>query len=376
MECKIVRDLMQLYIEDLCSEESKKKVDTHTCECAECKEYLEKISREYEKEKLIDNDRKAKKENAELIDDVKIERELNPFKKLKRKLWFRCIIDVFAIIFAFISIIVVVNLFIWGFDKIDVYRDEVKIKRAVQALVNGDEDNFLEALNFNAFDKEHGRNAWIEDCRLSMNAFYENYIVGQNVKVKIDSEKYFYLDNEEWFHTCTVQVGENGFEMYFGQYTLDGLDLLYVNCTDGNLDVDTYFDVICQNKEPYEYLIKRMASIDENANYDQMPKIFNLGVENNIDDKILKEKIWHNLCELWDEGISLDASNYLDIYYNEKLHDACGVMLLEFSDSNNLKYMVKQEVLLKTLTPTEKQTEVIGAEYSEEMKTKLEGIFH
>lgn len=41
--CEVIRDLLPLYIDDVCSEESKKIVDGHVEECGECRAYFEKM---------------------------------------------------------------------------------------------------------------------------------------------------------------------------------------------------------------------------------------------------------------------------------------------------------------------------------------------
>ncbi len=42
-ECGIIRDLLPLYVDDICSEKSREIVDEHLQECAECSEMLEKL---------------------------------------------------------------------------------------------------------------------------------------------------------------------------------------------------------------------------------------------------------------------------------------------------------------------------------------------
>ena len=39
MKCEIIRDLIPLYLDDVCSEESKKLVEDHLSECKECRKY-------------------------------------------------------------------------------------------------------------------------------------------------------------------------------------------------------------------------------------------------------------------------------------------------------------------------------------------------
>ena len=43
MKCEIIRDLIPLYLDKVCSEDSRKLVEEHLAECSECRKYI-KIS--------------------------------------------------------------------------------------------------------------------------------------------------------------------------------------------------------------------------------------------------------------------------------------------------------------------------------------------
>ena len=49
--CKIVKDLLPSYIDGLTSEDTQKYIETHLEECNECKESLENMKKDFEKEK-------------------------------------------------------------------------------------------------------------------------------------------------------------------------------------------------------------------------------------------------------------------------------------------------------------------------------------
>lgn len=58
-DCEIVRDLLPLYVDDICSEKSRELVDEHLKECADCGELLSRLRRTD-----IESDLKAEKEDA------------------------------------------------------------------------------------------------------------------------------------------------------------------------------------------------------------------------------------------------------------------------------------------------------------------------
>ena len=63
--CNIIKDLLPLYIEDICSEDSKKLVEEHLKECSSCKETYELLH------------------HTALVIDVAEKKEINAIKKIK-----------------------------------------------------------------------------------------------------------------------------------------------------------------------------------------------------------------------------------------------------------------------------------------------------
>lgn len=53
MKCEIIRDLLPLYIEDLCSPESREEVEAHLKQCVDCQREYKELSQEYQN--AIDN---------------------------------------------------------------------------------------------------------------------------------------------------------------------------------------------------------------------------------------------------------------------------------------------------------------------------------
>ena len=58
-DCEIIRDLLPLYVDDICSEKSRDLVDEHLRECAECSDLRSRLQRTE-----IENGLKAEKENV------------------------------------------------------------------------------------------------------------------------------------------------------------------------------------------------------------------------------------------------------------------------------------------------------------------------
>lgn len=71
--CGIIRDLLPLYIDDVCNEESKQAIENHLTECEECQNY-------YEAMKSIEGFVKKESDNSE---DMRMK---NSLKKIKSKI--------------------------------------------------------------------------------------------------------------------------------------------------------------------------------------------------------------------------------------------------------------------------------------------------
>ena len=76
MKCEIIRDLLPLCVDGVCSDESKSAVENHLSECEKCREY-------YESMKSADGFIKTQNDNSE---DIKMAESLKKVKaKLNRK---------------------------------------------------------------------------------------------------------------------------------------------------------------------------------------------------------------------------------------------------------------------------------------------------
>ena len=59
MECEVIRDLLPLYADEACSEQSRKLVNEHLLDCADCRDMLQKI-----RENEIENGLKQEKDSV------------------------------------------------------------------------------------------------------------------------------------------------------------------------------------------------------------------------------------------------------------------------------------------------------------------------
>lgn len=85
MKCEIVRDLLPTYIDGLTSRESNKEIHEHMETCEECRKMLEQMQREVMGENQ-EGQTKDKAESEKATKDKSLMAEINPFKKLRKRL--------------------------------------------------------------------------------------------------------------------------------------------------------------------------------------------------------------------------------------------------------------------------------------------------
>ncbi len=102
LTCGIVMDLLPLYEEDICSEETRQAVEEHLKECHTCRSFLEDVS-SFSKENVVE-----KTENIMEEDKVAIK----GFKKVKKQ-WVR------SIIIAIIAMAILIPLGYLGFNEVN-----------------------------------------------------------------------------------------------------------------------------------------------------------------------------------------------------------------------------------------------------------------
>ena len=77
--CGIIKDLLPLYVDQVCSDESKELIDQHLLECENCKSYLNLL-------------REAQDVEDAAYDEEKESRKVKMMVRMKRKLFFRNIL--------------------------------------------------------------------------------------------------------------------------------------------------------------------------------------------------------------------------------------------------------------------------------------------
>ncbi len=96
--CNVIRDLLPLYVDEVCSLESRKMIEEHLKECSECKAYMESMSDDVPKEnKIIRVDPESESRKASSLRNIK--------KKFQRRQIFTAVITALIIVCVSIAVI-------------------------------------------------------------------------------------------------------------------------------------------------------------------------------------------------------------------------------------------------------------------------------
>lgn len=370
---------MQLYVEDLCSEESKQWIESHVKECPECKKKLERLQQEKELEYRQDKKQKGKAS----IDEEALKKELKPFKKLRRKLWFRCVLDVVVILAVVTLLGCMVALGVTGWHKIENYALEKHGKEVVSYLVDGDIDKFVTSLDFDkvSLDLVDEQDEFLEDCKKDITEFYESELKGEKVEINVEVEREY--PNYGTYPTNTVYAMIKNSKKEFCMSFTEG---------DGGLNFSLIYDTEKEDKEIPQFsklsmvsissvyrnrLIPKMAELDEEyADQEETPALFSLGLADCYGDSVSVKENWDKLRELMAEGISIEKSGCSGLYYDGDSEEIYTTLMWELKGADGGYAYLEQEVRIPNLKTRDTETLVISEGFSEETVDKLKQIFH
>ena len=124
MSCNIIRDLLPLYIDNVCSLESREMIEEHLKECSECKAYMESMSVDAPKEKELIQ-----------IDPINESRKASSFRDIKKKIQQRLILTatITALVIVCVSFAVIGGL--KSVDRIVEYDKNLSVSMVDGSLI-------------------------------------------------------------------------------------------------------------------------------------------------------------------------------------------------------------------------------------------------
>lgn len=374
---------MQLYVEDLCSEESKLWIESHVKECPECKKKLERLQQEKKLEYEQDEKQKEKEKEKDLVEESTIEKELKPFKKLRRKLWFRCVLDVAAILAVVTLLVCIVELGVTGWQKIEKYALEKHGKEVVSYLVDGDIDQFLASLDFeqSSMNLTEGKEEFEEDCKKDITEFYESELKGETVDVSVEVEREYDQYGSYPMNTVYANIKNSQKEFCISFAEGDGR-LSYIQICDMEKEDEELpqFEKLGMASTSSFYcnrLIPKMSELDEEyTEEEKMPVVFSLGLVDNYEGSDLTKESWSRLRTLMAEGISVEKSGCSGLFYDRESQEIYTTLMWKLKDKDGEYAYLEQDVRVPHLKSADTETQVISEGFSEENVDKLKQIFH
>lgn len=189
MNCEVAKDLMTLYVEDMCSQESKKALEEHVKECTACAGFLQKVRNELEVGE--DADRKDYTQENET--------SLKPLKKVKKSLARR---KLTAITLGLLLVAVLAGIVFLSYGQVtnrcmsfSAIVDAFKVKRVCEKLTEGDTQALLDVIAFRIEDyysmqyddsMTEGMEEYKKSIQKSIDEAYAYYFEGKDIKVKIE----------------------------------------------------------------------------------------------------------------------------------------------------------------------------------------------
>lgn len=173
MKCEIIRDLLPVYCDRICSEETAKEVEAHTASCENCKRLLDEYSSEIKSPR-----RKPEK----------------PFRRIKQKI-FRSRLAVAILTAALAVILIVTGYLAYGQavrrpeqPSFDTVITSVKAKKIAEKLCEGDIDYVMDNIDiYQTSAKLYDQQEEItEHCRRVLTDFQKKYLADRELTVKSD----------------------------------------------------------------------------------------------------------------------------------------------------------------------------------------------
>lgn len=230
MKCNVARDLLPLYFDGLCSEETKKQLEEHVEQCEECRELRRSLEAEQE---WPDRNREWN-------------RTIAPFRKVHRKIRRK---NILIAVCAFFLLLSVVCTGVLAYGQIarkgvsfEWIYESIRFGHIGKQFADGDIDTLYQVLcgGYQMWDAESGvirlayadRESYDEDMKAAISEKYHQYFGGKGLTYK-GIEDIGYRENPGAGNGRTLSVslkfrGEDNLEYYMtfykalnGQYMVD-----------------------------------------------------------------------------------------------------------------------------------------------------------
>ena len=225
MKCNVVRDLLPLYFDGLCSEETKAQLEEHIEHCEDCR----KLKQNLEPEQAVP------------VENQEWDKPISPFKKVKKKIQRKNILISLCIVFILLlsgvtAVLTYGQIAKKGYSFELVY-DALRFRQIGKQFAAGNIEPLYEVLSndYKLQDAESGliqlaypdSETYDADMKEAILEKYHQYFDGKHLAYKgIEEICYMETPAMGWNRTLYLSLkfeGEGGMEYYLGFYkTLNG----------------------------------------------------------------------------------------------------------------------------------------------------------
>lgn len=328
MDCKIIEDLIMLYAEDLCSEDSKKMVEEHLKTCESCKKklasYKKDLAEELYQDKKIEENRKEQKEQ--------IPDNIHPFQKIKNIMWYRWI----GIVVLAVVLTVVVSVTGWlsyvqivkepGLSSFETIADGFSAKNLCQKFADGDMDGFVDGLYITVENCDNDDlSAFLDDQKEKLTNLYNEQLKDKALKIRIEETGYSETtatgSSKTTISSCVqiaIEIEEN--------YTLY---LALQKIGSNRFAIDSLWYEPCEEENEMDKYLELTTILDSFAMYGSFTKVTSayeesfMHIMRNLEDFIEKDRIPDYFFREEDDLLTLNKE------YNAKIQERLEMLLEE-----------------------------------------------
>lgn len=196
-QCKIVEDLLPLYTEGMCSEETRAYVEKHMAECESCRE--KSINYGKNIEEVIQAEQQERKKETE--------KEIQPMKKVKRKMrknqWMiRILVLLLIVLVGKLAMMTYGQLNPGTFTNFEMMTERHQVKKVLDQMCRGNFEPFLECIDYNPEEymlvvAKDGESTYSRAAGEIMQASVEKVFHGKEIELTDDVEVNYVWVNDE-----------------------------------------------------------------------------------------------------------------------------------------------------------------------------------
>ncbi len=245
MKCNVIKDLLPNYIDDLCSEETKKLVEEHVECCEECSRVLEVMKDgEFiggvEKQTQGGFEVDVQKGQAVSAPILEEKSDIAIFRVMKKIVWRRVIVMLASVILAVVAISFVVIMVLgnmhpkWDIEFLNYEKYQMRktAKVATEALAKGDVESFLSGIQNSVTRREFSDKTdskVIDISKKHLQEIYEEHLEGEEYTIEQLSTGWSSDYNMDSMYTVDMILNYGKYKLYFS-YEFINQDIYLVSC--------------------------------------------------------------------------------------------------------------------------------------------------